>query len=352
MLFKHLKKQALITMIEGEVEKPAKRDAMHALVTGATGFIGIHLVASLIARGWRVRCLVRPTSRREPLAAYAVDYMIGSLQDRTSLRQAVQGVEVVFHLAGATRVHVPADYERINRLGTQNLIEACAAFAPHLQKFLMISSIAASGPSQTGTALTETQPPRPVGPYGWSKLRAEEAVLAHQARVPVVILRPSAIYGPGDSDFFQLFQAVKYGILPHIGRQDLHLDLCFVSDLVDGIIAAAEHRSGHGEVFFLGGACHTWRALGHAIGQQMGIRPRELRLPRAAVLAIASLADGWARVRRQPSMLSKANLLERLQPFWLCDTSKAAQTFGYTPQTGLADGIAQTLRWYQNVKWL
>lgn len=325
---------------------------MHALVTGATGFIGIHLVASLIARGWRVRCLVRPTSRRQPLAAYDVDYIIGALQDRASLRQAVQGVEVVFHLAGATRVRVPTDYERINRLGTQNLIEACAAFAPQLQKFLLISSIAASGPSQTGSALTEAQPPRPVGPYGWSKLQAEEVVLAHRAQVPVIILRPSAIYGPGDSDFLQLFQAIKYGILPHIGRQDLHLDLCFVADLVDGIIAAAEHSSGLGEVFFLGGACHTWRAFGHAIGQQMGVRPRELRLPRAAVLAIASLADGWARVRKQPSMLSRANLLERLQPFWMCDTTKATRTFGHSPQTDLADGIAQTLRWYQKIRWL
>jgi nucleoside-diphosphate-sugar epimerase len=325
---------------------------MHALVTGATGFIGVHLVASLIARGWRVRCLVRPTSRCEPLAAYDVDYTTGSLQDRASLRQAVRGVEVVFHLAGATRVREPADYERINRHGTQNLIEACAAFAPQLQKFLLISSIAASGPSQTGSALTEAQPPRPVGPYGRSKLQAEEVVLAHRARVPVIVLRPSAIYGPGDSDFFQLFQAIKYGILPHIGRRDLHLDLCFVSDLVDGIIAAAEHDSGLGEVFFLGGARHTWRTFGHAIGQQMGIRPRELRLPRAALLGIASLADGWARVRKQPSMLGKANLLERLQPFWVCDTTKATRTFGHTPRTELADGIAQTLHWYQKVKWL
>lgn len=325
---------------------------MRALVTGATGFIGTHLVASLSARGWRVRCLVRPTSRRESLAAYAVDYIIGALQDRAVLRQAVRDVDVVFHLAGATRVRLPADYERINHLGTQNLIEACVAFAPRLQKFLLISSIAASGPSQTGSALTEAQPPRPVGPYGWSKLQAEEVVLAHRTRLPVVVLRPSAIYGPGDSDFLQLFQAVKFGILPHVGRQDLHLDLCFVADLVNGIIAAAEADSGLGEVFFLGGACHTWRAFGHAIGQQMGVRPRELRLPRAAVLALAGLADGWARVRKQPSLLSKANLRERLQPFWMCDSTKAARSFGHTPQTELADGIARTLRWYQKVKWL
>ncbi|MCZ6872529.1 MAG: NAD-dependent epimerase/dehydratase family protein [bacterium] len=325
---------------------------MHALVTGGTGFIGSHLVASLIARGWRVRCLVRPTSQRKPLAAYDVEYIVGALQDRESLRYAVRDIDVVFHLAGATRVRVATDYERINSLGTQNLIEACAASSPHLRKFLLISSIAAAGPSRTGTALTEDQPPCPAGPYGRSKLLAEEIVLAYKEHLPVIVLRPSAIYGPGDTDFFQLFQAIKYGILPHIGRQDLHLDLCFVSDLVHRIVTAAEHRNGLGDVFFLGGTCHTWRTFGHAIGQQMGVRPRELRLPRALVLAIASLADGWAILRQQPSILGRANLTERLQPFWVCDDQKAAGAFGHTPRTQLSDGIAQTLCWYRQAKWL
>lgn len=325
---------------------------MHALVTGGTGFIGVHLVAALIARGWRVRCLVRPTSKRQALDAYDVEYTVGTLHEHETLRQAVRDVDVVFHLAGATRVRVSADYERINSLGTQNLIEACVAASPRLQKFLLISSIAAAGPSQTGVALTEDRPPCPVGPYGRSKLQAETIVLSYKEHVPVIVLRPSAIYGPGDTDFFQLFQAIKYGILPHIGRQDLHVDLCFVTDLVHGMVAAAEHSDGLGDIFFLGGTRHTWRTFGRAIGQQMGIQPRELRLPRALVLALACLADGWAILRQQPSMLGRANLTERLQPFWVCDDQKAARTFGYAPRTQLSDGIAQTLHWYQQAKWL
>ncbi len=325
---------------------------MHALVTGSTGFIGIHLVATLVARGWRVRCLVRSSSRREPLAAYNVDYIVGSVQDRESLRQAVTGVEVIFHLAGATRVRVPADYERINTEGTKNLIEVCMASPTLLRKFLFISSIAAAGPSRTGKALTEEDLPRPVGPYGQSKLQAETAVLACKEQLPVIVLRPSAIYGPQDTDFFRLFQAIKYGLLPHIGRRDLHVDLCFVADLVHDMVAAAEHDGGLGEVFFLGGTCHTWREFGHEIGRQMGIRPRELRLPQSLVLTIASLADGWAHLRKQPSLLGRANLLERLQPFWVCDKTKAMHAFSHTSRTHLTDGIAQTLRWYQQTGWL
>lgn len=325
---------------------------MHALVTGSTGFIGTHLVATLVERGWRVRCLVRPTSQRQALATYDVEYVVGSLQDRTSLQHAVTDVEVVFHLAGVTRVRTPADYQRINCGGTQNLLAACLASGSALRKFLFVSSIAAAGPSQTGTAISEDDPSSPVGPYGRSKQQAEAIVLAHQDRLPVMVLRPSAIYGPRDTDFLQLFQLVNYGILPHIGRDDLHVDLCFVDDLVHGIIAAAEHPHGHGGVFFLGGAGHTWRQLGHEIGRHLGRQPRELRLPREFILTIALLADGWARLRRRPSLLARANLIERLQPFWLCDSTKARQTFGYTPRTALSDGIAKTLQWYQQAGWL
>jgi nucleoside-diphosphate-sugar epimerase len=167
-----------------------------------------------------------------------------------------------------------------------------------------------------------------------------------------MILRPSAIYGPGDTDFFQLFRAVKFGILPHIGRQELRLDLCFVADLVQGIIAAAESPQGLGEVFFLGGTCHTWRHMGQEIARLLQVQLRHVTIPRAAVLVSARLADGWARLYGHPSLLSHANVLERLQPHWVCDSSKAYTAFGYTPQTPLAQGLATTLRWYREAGWL
>jgi nucleoside-diphosphate-sugar epimerase len=200
--------------------------------------------------------------------------------------------------------------------------------------------------------LKESDPARPVGPYGRSKLRAEEAVLAYKAQLPVMVLRPSAIYGPRDTDFLQLFRAVRYGVLPHIGRQDLRVDLCFVTDLVHGMIAAAESPHGLGEVFFLGGTCHTWRELGGEVSRLLQVKSREIALPRATVLAVARLADGWALLRQQPSLLSRANMLERLQPYWVCESTKARQTFAYAPATSLAQGLAETLRWYQEARWL
>lgn len=325
---------------------------MRVLVTGGTGFIGTHLVPALVARGWQVRCLVRATSRRTALEAHGVECVTGSLHDEAALGQAVGGVDLVFHLAGATKVVRPADYERMNYEGTVHLLAACRQSATSLRKFLYISSIAAAGPSPSGVPLSESHPSRPVGPYGQSKRRAEEAVLACQHQLPVTVLRPSAIYGPWDTDFFQLFRAVSYGILPHIGRQELHVDLCFVADLVHGMLAAAESPVGLGEVFFLGGACHTWRDMGQEIARLLGRRLRHLYLPRRAVLAVAQCADAWARVRGQPGLLSQDNVRERSQPYWVCDSTKARQAFGYVPRTGLAQGLAITLQWYREAHWL
>jgi nucleoside-diphosphate-sugar epimerase len=204
----------------------------------------------------------------------------------------------------------------------------------------------------SATPLAEDDAPHPVGPYGRSKLLAEQAVLKASSRLPVTVLRPSAIYGPRDTDFLQLFRAVKRGILPCLGRQDLHVDMCYVDDLVQGILAAAECPAARGEVFFLGGAAHTWRSLGHEIARQLGTRPYELHLPRTLALSAATLADSWAWFSGRSSILSRANVLERLQPFWLFDSGKARRTFGYAPHVSLTCGIAQTLAWYREAGWL
>ena len=188
---------------------------MRVLVTGGTGFIGVHLVAELVARGWQVRCLVRTTSDRRPLSPYDVEYVVGSLTDPMAMQHAVKDVTYLFHLAGVTKARVTSDYDRINHVGTRALLEACLASNPGLKAFVYISSIAAAGPSVPGHPRTENDAPQPVGPYGQSKLCAEQAVLASRDRLPVIVLRPSAIYGPYDTDFLSLFRAVKRGWLAY-----------------------------------------------------------------------------------------------------------------------------------------
>jgi nucleoside-diphosphate-sugar epimerase len=224
-----------------------------------------------------------------------------------ALRQAVQNMDVVIHLAGATRGRSTDDFDRINHGGTQQLVDACVQSGVRLRSFVYISSIAAAGPGASEMPLTEDDAPNPVGPYGRSKLLAEQAVLKANAYLPVTVLRPSAIYGPRDTDFLQLFRAVKRGLLPCLWHQELHVDMCYVDDLVQGILAAAECPAARGEVFFLGGAAHTWRSMGHEIARQLGTRPYELNLPRTLALSAATLAESWSRLSGRPSILSRAN---------------------------------------------
>jgi nucleoside-diphosphate-sugar epimerase len=128
----------------------------------------------------------------------------------------------------------------------------------------------------------------------------------------------------------------------------LHIDVCFVSDLVQGMVAAAECADALGGTFFLGGACHTWDEIGREIARQLGRRPpRDIRLPRRLVLTAASLADAWAQKVGQPSVLNRESLIERLQSFWVYDSSKAKHVFGYQPLVPLPQGMARTLKWYQ-----
>ncbi len=325
---------------------------MRALVTGGTGFIGINLIAALAECGWEVRCLVRETSNRRPLASYDIEYIVGSLHDRGLLQDAVRDVTYIFHLAGVTKARVAADYDRINHGGTQTLLEACLASGRALEAFVYVSSIAAAGPSATGQPVVESDVPQPVGPYGLSKLLAEQAVLDVQHRLPVMVLRPSAIYGPYDTDFLQLFRAAKRGWLPSIGRETLYVDVCYVEDLVHGMMAAATCPEALGEVFFLGGACHIWREVGCEVARQLGRQARELHLPRGLILTAAAVADTWARLTGQPSVLNRESLVERLQPYWVFDSGKAQRVFGYRPQVALAEGISRTLQWYREAQWL
>lgn len=325
---------------------------MRVLVTGGTGFIGINLIAALATRGWRVRCLVRESSNRHPLTAYRVEYVVGGLNDRTVLQRAVQDVSYIFHLAGVTKARVAADYDCVNHGGTQALLDACFTSGNALKAFVYVSSIAAAGPSTSGQPVIENDVPQPVGPYGQSKLRAEQAVLDTRDRLPVMVLRPSAIYGPYDTDFLQLFRAAKRGWLPSVGRETLHVDVCYVDDLVQGMLAAVVCPEARGEVFFLGGNCHTWNEMGREIARQMGRQPRELCLPRGLILTAASLADTWARMTGQPSVLNRDSLIERLQPYWVFDSSKAQRVFGYRPQVALAEGLSRTLQWYREAQWL
>jgi nucleoside-diphosphate-sugar epimerase len=326
---------------------------LKALVTGAAGFIGSHLVEALLQRGVYVRCLVRPTSHLMWLKGLPVEIIYGDCQEQDSLGPGVKDVDLVFHLAGATRAIEAKTYFAVNALGTENLVQACLEHNPRLQKFIYLSSQAAAGPGRDGGKKTESDPCAPVSPYGMSKRRGEELALSRAHELPLLILRPSAVYGPRDKAFLFLFQCLAKRIKPSISGGVEHLSLCSVQDLVGAILLAAETRTRSGEIFFLSdGQDYRMEEINDIVAQAMGVTAFRLRLPSPVFYGIAAVAEYFAHVSGKPALISRGRAEEMIQPNWLCDITKARKLLGFEPQIPLARGAKLTFDWYRKENWL
>jgi nucleoside-diphosphate-sugar epimerase len=326
---------------------------MLALVTGGHGFIGAHLCARLSAAGHRVRVLARPGSDLSRLAGLEVTPVSGDLTDSASLGEAVAGADWVFHLAGALKGFTREDLMRVNRDGTRNLVAACLAHDPGLARFILVSSLAAAGPSPGGgEPLAEDALPCPLTWYGESKLEAERAVLDAPA-LPSVILRPPVVFGPGDKDVYGYFRLASRGLLPIPGHGARHYSLVFAPDLADGILRAATSAVPSGEVFNLTGPeVVTWLDLGQGIARALGRTGRVLHLPEALVRASGRVADLAARAGGSPQIFSSQKVKEMLAPAWVASPLKAARDLGWTAPTPLDAALDLTVAWYRDHGWL
>lgn len=314
------------------------------LVTGGTGFIGAHLLERLSALGEPVRALVRRPVRLPS----GVEPVPGDLVTGRGLPDAVRDADTVIHLAGVTKALRSADYYAGNATATRNLAQALAGRSV---RFVHVSSLAAIGPSPGGTPLAEDAPPHPPVTYGKSKLAAERAVreLAPQA----VIVRPAVVYGPRDTDVFQLLKSISRGLVLEISGGERYFSAIYVKDLVEGILAAVRSPRAPGRDYFL---AHpkplSWRDLTSAAARIMRRAPRVLTIPFPLALAVGACAEAAARIARKPGIISREKIREARFPFWTCDTSRATAELGFTAPTSIDAGLAETLAWYKEAGWL
>jgi nucleoside-diphosphate-sugar epimerase len=202
------------------------------LLTGANGFVGSHALDRLVAAGYDVAIMVRRTSNTRFIEGHlpSVDVRYGALDDPESLDRAVQGISCIVHCAAVTKALRRCDYFAANAEGTRKLVEACNRAAPGPKRFVHVSSLAVSGPGTVEEPAREDAEPRPVTPYGESKLLAERCV-REDLQADWAILRPAAVYGPRDSDFFVAFKSVAGGLAPLIGGGGQPLSLAYAGDV-------------------------------------------------------------------------------------------------------------------------
>ena len=330
-----------------------RKGEVKVLVTGGTGFIGSHLVENLIQQGVQVRCLLRKSSDLRWLEGLPIEVVHGDCSDKTSLVKAVMGVDQVFHLAGVTKAIKEETYFTVNAFGTENLIHACLEHNSRLQKFIYLSSQAAAGPSQNGSKKRESDLCGPVSPYGQSKRMGEELALVHAHEIPLLILRPSAVYGPRDRDVYTFFKCLSRRINPYLSGQDQHVSLCYVEDVVQAVLLAAEAQVNSGEIFFLSdGHDYRMEEIGDTFARAMGITAFRIRVPKTMILGIASFAEYVAKFSKKPPLLNKGKAREMIQGDWVCNITKAKITLGFEPRIRLPEGAKRTVEWYKKEHWL
>ena len=322
-------------------------------MTGGTGFIGSHLVEALLKKGIQVRCLLRKTSDLKWLEGLPIEVNWGDCNDKNSLREAVEGVEQVFHLAGVTKAVHEKTYFEVNAFGTENLIHACLENNPRIQKFIYLSSQAAAGPSRNGNKKKESDQCKPVSPYGQSKQMGEELAMAHAQELPLLILRPSAVYGPRERDIYTFFKLLSKRIKPCLPSKDQHISLCYVEDIIQAILLAAQVKGSSGEIFFLSdGQDYRLEEIGDIFAQAMGVNAFCIRVPEWMIIGMASFSEYLSKLSGKPPLLNKGKVEEILQRNWVCDITKAKTALGFEPHISLAQGAKLTFEWYKKENWL
>lgn len=319
--------------------------AMRVLVTGGHGFVGSHLVERLLAAGADVRCLSRHREVPERLRGLPVEVAPGDLASGRGLAEAVVGVEEVWHLGALTRALTPREMFRVNTAGTLAL--ARAARDAGVTRFVFCSSLAAVGPSATGEPLGDDAPRRPQTTYGRSKRAAEEGLLSLDG-LPLVILRPPAVYGPRDRDFLALFQGARRGLLPLVGAPTRRLSLIYSSDLAEGLLAVGRAPGARGRALFVTHPEPVRQdALALALARTLGRPARLLRLPPSAARLVGSLASLTAQLTGAAPLLNRERVREVGEGHWVCSAEGALAVAGWRAPTPLEEGLARTAAWYR-----
>ena len=324
-----------------------------AFVTGATGFIGSHLVERLLSKGYHVRCLVLNPKRPGFLKDLPIEIFEGDLFSIAALEKGIEGAQYVYHIAGAVAAKSKGDFFRFNQIGTKNVIEAVARVNPNVKKFIHISSQTAVGPGCGTTPVNESVTPKPLTTYGKSKLASEQEVLKFKDRIPVTILRVSAVYGPRDTATFDYFKSAYMGLELLIGFHDTYVSLVHSTDLVTGIILAGEKQIANGQIYFLGSEqYYTWNEIGFITKNVLNKKLFRVRVPKPLVFVIAGISGTLSKFKAKPSVLNFEKAYDLTQENWCCDISKAKKELGYKQEVSLEEGIRETVKWYLDNKWM
>jgi dihydroflavonol-4-reductase len=321
------------------------------LVTGGRGFLGQHISRELFERGYEVRILARPSGSTVEGNCSEVCYT--DIRDRRGVEEAVHGVEYVFHLASNFRKGGSDKKEAfsVNVEGTENVLFAC--LNQGVKRLIHCSTIGVHGDILEFPA-TEKTPYNPGDLYQETKMIAEQKVwdFHDKTGLPVAMVRPISLMGPGDTRMLKLFRMIKKGRFVLVGRGDNNFQPAYIDDVVKGFMLCLEKDEAVGEVFIMGGEEYVpLKDLLKLIADELGVDPPKLHLPIGPVLSLARLSElVFVPLGIEPPLHQRrVSFFQNNRAFRI---DKAKEMLGYQPEVSLREGIRKTINWYKTNGWL
>jgi nucleoside-diphosphate-sugar epimerase len=322
------------------------------LVTGASGFIGAHVVGQIARAGHHVCPMVRGTKLPAMLEPFAPFVRRADLRDPTALGEAVRDVDVVVHLGGLTRARSEAEFMDTNAEGVARLVGAVRERAAGLLRFVYVSSLSAGGPSLGAGAVVEDDAPSPVSAYGRSKLAGEARLRESAGPVPWTIIRPPIVYGPGERDLHTLFRSTARGWVPMVGADDRAYSIVHARDLAAAILAAVAVPAAAGQVYYVAEPrAYGGRELLEHVAAAIGRKPRLVRVPHWVAACVAAGGSALTPFLSRPPLVTLDKLPE-LARSWVCSPAKIERECGFRCQVSFPEGAVETAAWYRDQGWL
>jgi len=327
------------------------------LVTGGTGFIGSHLVEKLLLAGREVRVLAleKPfdsieTENLEIIKEKGAEIVNGDLRSKASLLPAVEGVSSIFHAGAISRpMRIPTRlYYQINRDGTKNILDA--ARKAQVKKFVHVSTVSVLGVSPDGRPLSEEEYQPEVSHYSLSKKEGENLAIRYfwQYQLPVVVVRPSLVYGPRCLVRLVMFKYVKRGLFPLFNGGRARMEFCYVGNLVQSLLLAEKNDDLLGEIFNItDGRSYEIGQILKTIAEESNSRPPFIKMPVWLGKAAGYGMEGVSKILGiyPPFSRTAADWMSKSQSVYDC--ARAKKLLGYRPTTSLDEGIRETVAWYK-----
>ncbi|RKR83012.1 nucleoside-diphosphate-sugar epimerase [Mucilaginibacter gracilis] len=324
------------------------------LITGASGFVGYHLVKNALKNNLDVYAAVRESSKTNHLAKFDIQYTFPDFSSVDALAKDIEDKQYTYiiHAAGVTAAKTEEDYNRVNAQYTLNLAKAVLQSKVPIKKFIFLSSLAALGPLPTlNGIITDDTLPNPVTAYGRSKLLAEQKITALPG-LPLLILRPTAVYGPRDTGIFIILKQFSKGFEPYIGRIEQHLSFIYVDDLAKLTVSALKLPIKNRAYNVSDGKTYNRYALANFTKQVLNKKTIKVHLPLLLIKALAALLQKlYARSNKTPALnIEKLSELNAVN--WICDIKNVTQDLNYLPEYDLKKGLENTFAWYKKHNWL